>query len=243
MPASDRAYPSVWAKPRRKERSTLTREQIVRQALELLDTEGIDALSMRKLAARLEAGTTSLYWHVANRDELIELVVDEIYGELEAPEEGAFSADWQDDVRRYAHSVRASVLRHPWVVAVLDHLVAGYPGPNAQALAERMLGVFAGAGFDIAEAERAFGTLSSFLIGTAMAEAAWTNWLARRGQTVEEWTAESMRAAADTPEEHERLHAVLANYEGKDAQQSVDEDFTYGLDRVLDGLQARLDAR
>jgi AcrR family transcriptional regulator len=240
MPASDRAYPSVWAKPPRKARSTLTREQIVRSALELLDAEGIEALSMRKLAARLETGATTLYWHVANRDELIELVVNEVYGELEVPDSDA--DDWQDATRRFARSVRAAALRHRWTVAVLDHLVAAHPGPNLRAASERMLAVFEAGGFALPEAERALGTISSYVLGQALSEAAWHNWLERHGQTQQEWAEEAMRAATEITEEHERLRAVVASYEGKDPQKALDEDFDYGLDRILDGLRARLDA-
>jgi AcrR family transcriptional regulator len=238
MPASDdRTYPSVWARPpRRKERSTLTREQIVRQALELLDAEGIEALSMRKLAARLESGTTSLYWHVANRDELIELVVNEVYGEIEVPD----TDDWQEATRAFAQNLRAGVHRHPWTAAVLEHLVAAYPGPNLNALTERMLAVLEAAGFDLREAERALSALSAYVAGMAMSEAAWHTWIARRGLTPQEWADQLVGDAEQATEGHERLQAVVASYQGEDPEQAVDDDFAYGLDRFLDGLQSRL---
>lgn len=238
MPADDRAYPSVWARPPRQERSTLTREQIVRHALELLDTEGIDALSMRKLAARLEAGTTSLYWHVANRDELIELVVNEVYGELDLPDSA--SVDWREATTRFADSMRAAALRHRWTPAVLDHLVAGYPGPNLKTAVERMLAVFENAGFQLPEAERALSTISAYVLGMALSEAALRNWLDRHGQTPLEWAEDAWRSAQDLTEEHERLRSVMASYEGKDPEQATDEDFHFGLDLILDGFQARL---
>jgi len=241
MPASDRSYPSVWARPRRKERSTLTREQIVAEALRLLDSEGIEALSMRKLAAGLGAGATSLYWHVANRDELIELVIDEIYGEVDVPD-AVEAHDWQAATRRFAHSMRSAILRHRWVVSVLDHLVAAYVGPNLTEATERMLAVFEAAGFELAEAERALNTVAAYVTGVAMGEAAWHNWLARHGQTPTGWIEAGMRVAKEATEDYERLRTVIAGYEGKDPLKVMDDDFDYGLDRVLDGLQARLDA-
>jgi AcrR family transcriptional regulator len=245
MPASDRSYPSVWARPRRKERSTLTREQIVAEALRLLDTEGIEALSMRKLAAALDAGATSLYWHVANRDELIELVINEIYGELDVPDvpDVGEARDWQAATRRFAHSMRSTIVRHRWVVSVLDHLVVAYPGPNLAQASERMLGVFEAAGFELPEAERAFTTVAAYVTGIAMGEASWHSWLARRGQTQQEWMDDAMRVAKGITEDYERLRATVTSYEGKDPQKAMDEDFDYGLDRVLDGLQARLAAK
>jgi len=249
MPANDRSYPSVWARPRRKERSTLTREQIVTQALQLLDGEGIDALSMRKLAARLGAGTTSLYWHVANRDELIELVVDEVYGELDLPAVAADHAgepgepgDWQAGIRRYAHSIRSTTLRHPWLVSVVEQLVSSYLGPNLSRVSEQMLAVFEAAGFELREAERALSTLSSYVLGVATAEAAFRNWLARHGQTDAEWMVAAKDVAEETTEGYERLRQVVAAYENVDPQQSMDEDFEYGLGILLAGFQARLDA-
>jgi AcrR family transcriptional regulator len=241
MPASDRSYPSVWARPPRAGRSTLTREQIVAEALRLLDTEGIDALSMRKLGAGLGVGATSLYWHVANRDELIELVIDQMFGELDLPDAGE-ARHWRTAVEGYARSMRATALRHPWVVSVLGHMVAGYPGPNLTRSTEHMLGVLEVAGFPVREAERALTTVSSYVTGVAMSEAAWRNWLARHGQSQLEWADENLRAAEQATEGHPRLREVVTGYEGVDPQQSLDDDFDYGLARVLDGLQGRLDA-
>ena len=258
MSASEGSYPSVWLRPHREQRSTLTRAQIVAEALRLLDTEGSEALSMRKLAAALGVGATSLYWHVANRDELIELVVNEVYGELEAPEtpeeaggpgtHGAPGADgavrvpdWREATRRFAHSARKAVLCHRWVVSELGHVVAAYPGPNLARAVERMLAVFEAAGFPLDEAERALNTVSSYVIGIAMGEAAWLTWVDRTGQSQQDWHDQAMRDAEQLAAGHERLRATMASYADRQPQEAMDEDFEYGLERVLDGLQARLD--
>jgi AcrR family transcriptional regulator len=245
MTASEGAYPSVFVRPRRQPRSSLTREQIVTEALRLLDTEGVDALSMRKLAAGLGVGTTSLYWHVANRDELIDLVIDEVYGELELPrtdEARGGDDDWRDAARRLAHSIRSTTLRHPWVVSMLDRLVgATFLGPNLAKATERMFALFEGAGFELREAERALNTMISYVFGVAIGEAAWHNWLARHGKTAREWLDESRRMFDAAPTEGlERLRAMVDVYEGTDPEQISNEDFEYGLERVLDGLQVRL---
>jgi AcrR family transcriptional regulator len=241
MAASDRSYPSVWLRPRREPRSTLTRDQIVAEALRLLDAEGAEALSMRKLAAALGVGTTSLYWHVANRDELIELVANEIYGELDLPDAGEMH-DWRAATRRFAHSMRSGIVRHRWVVSELDHVVAAVPGPNLSQATESMLAVFEAAGFPLPEAERALNTVSAYVAGIALSEAALHGLLARHGQTPQEWLDDTMRGAEQITEDYERLHTTVTNYVGKDPQQAMDEDFEYGLERILDGLQARLDA-
>lgn len=251
MSASDGSYPSVWLRPHREQRSTLTRAQIVAEALRLLDTEGSEALSMRKLAAALGVGATSLYWHVANRDELIELVVNEVYGELEAPEApeeaggpaaGGGVPDWREATRRFARSARNAVLCHRWVVSELGHLVAAYPGPNLARATERMLAVLEAAGFPLPEAERALNTLSSYVIGIAMGEAAWHTWVDRAGQSQQDGHDQAMRDAEELATGHERLRATMASYADRDPQKTMDEDFEYGLERVLDGLRSRLDS-
>ena len=239
MPASEPSYPSVWLRPRREPRSALTRDRIVAEALRLLDTEGAEALSMRKLAAALGVGTTSLYWHVANRDELIELVVNEINAEVEVPAAGEVP-DWREATRRYARSVRSGIVRHRWVVSELAHLVAAVPGPNLTRTTERMLAVFEAAGFPLPEAESALNTVSAYVAGIALSEAALRGMLARQGQSPQDWLDEMMRASEDVTEGHERLRTLTDGYAGLDPEQAMDDDFEYGLERVLDGLQARL---
>ncbi|WP_436850219.1 TetR/AcrR family transcriptional regulator [Streptomyces monashensis] len=85
MPNDEKPTASVWTRPRPRQRGHLTREQIVAEAIRLLDAEGVEELSVRKLGTRLGTAATSLYQHVANKDELIELVVEDIYGEPDVP--------------------------------------------------------------------------------------------------------------------------------------------------------------
>lgn len=240
---ADSSYSSVWAKPAAEGRSTLTREQIVAGAIELLDEEGIDGLSMRNLAARLDVGATTLYWHVDNRRELIALVVNEVYGEIEPPD-GDHAADWRRATSRFAHDVRAAILRHPWTVAVLDHLVGDSFAPNLVRLTEQMLVLLERAGFELREAERALSTVSGYVLGTALTEAAWRGAVYRSGAGAEALAAETRRLAETATENAPRLRELFATYQ--DVYQDIDvdaataEDFDYGLERVLDGLQTRL---
>ncbi len=242
MPASDRPYTSVWARPPRKERSTLSRERIVTEAVRLLDGEGIGALSMRKLAARLGAGATSIYWHVANRDELIELVIDEVYGEVEIPDVEDDGGDWRAATRRIAHSMRGAIAHHPWLVSVLDHLVAGLGGPNALRLTERLLALFEGVGFSLREAERALNTMAAYVIGVAVSEAAWHTATSHHAGNEREWIAETQRVAEEATKDYPRLRELVAHYQDVDVRGVMDEDFDYGLERILDGIGVRLDA-
>jgi AcrR family transcriptional regulator len=241
MPSSERTYQSVWARPPRKERPGLSREQIVTEALRILDADGIDALSMRNLSAALGVGTTSLYWHVTNRDELLELVIDRVHSELHLPPFGE-GTDWKVAVRQFADSVRATGLRHTWLVSTFEQMVAAFMGPNQIRVGEHMIKLFGQAGFPSGEADRAFSTVTSYVTGVAMAEAAWHSLLARRGLSHQDWADEAVAAANQASDGRPVLQEVMENYKDKDPRQAMDEDFADALDRILDGLQARLDS-
>jgi hypothetical protein len=106
-----------------------------------------------------------------------------------------------------------------------------------------MLGLLDTAGFPLPEADRALNTVTAYAIDIAMGEAAWHNWLTRHDQTQQDWIDHAMSVAEEaTTEDYPRLRTVVAGYAGKEPQRAMDDDFDYGLERVLDGLQARLDA-
>ncbi len=245
MPASERttrsAQPvaSVWTRPRPKQREQLSREQIVAEAVRLLDGDGIESLSMRKLGTRLGAGATSLYRHVANKDELIELVVDEIYGELEVPSVTG-ELCWREAAVRSAYSVRAMAIRHPWMASVLGQVGLVHLGPNVLRMTERLADVIASAGFTAEEADLALSAVFSYVIGYATSEAAQLSLIARSGMTEQEWMASLTDVAAAATEELPRLREGHDNHRGRTAEQIRGEKFDYGLQRVLDGLEFRL---
>ncbi|MEU7131973.1 TetR/AcrR family transcriptional regulator [Streptomyces sp. NPDC046261] len=239
MTADDQPIPSVWTRPPRgrREQPALSRDQIVAEAIQLLDAEGLEALSMRKLGTRLGAGATSLYRHVANKDELIELVLDEVYGELHLPAD-AGEADWREVTAESAHAMRAMILRHPWLASVLSQVGTAYLGPNLMRLSEDMLTLLESAGFTLKEGENAMTTVFSYVIGITSAEAAMLTTLTRNGRTENEWAQQMIPAAQQAVASYPRLSALYAEYAGKDPKQTRDEDFTRGLDRILDGLAA-----
>ncbi|WP_405613296.1 TetR/AcrR family transcriptional regulator [Streptomyces sp. NBC_01508] len=242
MPADEKPTASVWTRPRRTQREQLTREQIVAAAIELLDAEGIDALSMRKLGTRLDAAATSLYRHVANKDELIELVVDDVYGELEVPAV-AGRTQWRAAVTRTATGLRAMSLRHPWIAPELGQVGLVHIGPNAMRMASGLLAQFEAAGFPTDEKNQAAGTLTAYVIGIATSEAAYLSLIARSGKTEQEWVAGLRPAFDEATRQHPRLREGSSAQQDVHPQQIRDDDFAYGLDRVLDGLTARLDLR
>ncbi|MEV5572232.1 TetR/AcrR family transcriptional regulator [Spirillospora sp. NPDC052269] len=240
MATEGRPIPSVWTRPRpqRREQPALSREQIVAAALELLDAEGIDALSMRKLGTRLNAGATSMYTHVANKDELLELVVDEVYGEIELPVPDD-PADWQDAMSRCARSLRAAFLRHPWAVSVLGETGLAYLGPNVLRLMESLLAVLEDGGLELAAAEQAVHTVIAYVVGVSTSESATLRTLARSGRTQAEWAESLLPAAEEATRAYPRLHRIYAERREQDTRAVRDDDFTVGLECVLQGVAQR----
>ncbi|MFC4907433.1 TetR/AcrR family transcriptional regulator [Actinomadura gamaensis] len=251
MPTERQPIPSVWTRPRprRREQPALSREQIVAAALELLDAEGLDALSMRRLGTRLNAGATSMYTHVANKDELLELVVDEVYGEIELPtppgdSDGSLgssgSEDWQAAVARCARGLRAAFLRHPWAVSVLGETGFAYLGPNVLRLMESLLTVLEDGGLDLAAAEKAVHTVVAYVVGVATSESATLRTLARSGHSPEEWAEGLLPAAEEATRGYPRLHKIYAAQSADVTRTVRDDDFEIGLECVLQGIAQRL---
>src|SRR3954464_16058522 len=131
MPADDRPPLLVWERPepaRRPAPSPLSRDAIVRAAIGLADADGLTAVSLRKVGAALDAGPMRLYGYVSTKQELLDLMVDAVYGEISPPEPGG---DWRPALRTLAEQLRAAALRHEWFVELLGG--APPPGPNGPA--------------------------------------------------------------------------------------------------------------
>ncbi|MER6944595.1 TetR/AcrR family transcriptional regulator C-terminal domain-containing protein [Nonomuraea sp. NPDC000554] len=226
-------FSSVWLREPRKATSPgRSREEIVSAALELLDSEGLSGLSMRKLGAKLDAGATSLYWYVANKDELLELAYDEVFGEMIVP--APETVGWRDAASAVAYSMRQVILRHPWTADLIGRLAA--LGPNALRVTDQMRRSFSLAGFEGIEIDYANATLTAYVFGMTIPEVAWNNSVAQ-GQIDESSLRESVeRLVADYPDLRERVTASA--YQDPQAVRAMCFDF--GLVSVLDGLEARL---
>lgn len=239
MPQEKPQVGSVWTRPRRgREQPALTREQIVAEAVRLLDAEGMEALSMRTLGARLNAGATSLYRHVANRDELIELVVDEVYGEVQVPEI-TDPAQWRSATEEFAASFRAMILGHPWMASTLGQVGLSYLGPNVMRMTDRSAGLFEAGGFAPAETGDAIGAITNYVVGMGITEAAWLSLLARSGQTEQELTDTLRPAVEAASKDYPRLQDSNTETNWTDPAEVRERKFSYGLQRLLDGLESR----
>jgi AcrR family transcriptional regulator len=231
---------SVWTRPPRAKRDqpTLDREQIVDAAVELLDAEGLDGLSMRRLGTKLNSGATTVYWHVANKDELLELALDRAMAEVTVPspdEDG-----WRAAATAFAHSLRAMIHRHPWTVTLFGS--APMIGPNSTRMVDRLLTVFTRAGFSGLGLEYAWSLLNDWVVGAAGSEAIW-----KRTNPDFSWS-DWAEVSAPYLEQTAKSHPQVVDHQREvwssgDWERVLDEKFAFGLDCLLDGVAARLPGR
>ena len=199
---------------------------------------------MRRIARELRAGAMSLYWHVGSKEELLDLMLESIEAEVEVPEP---SGDWRADLKVFAHRIRAAMSRHRWA----REFIGGRPpsGPSDARNLERLLGILAGLGLEVRLTIDIMMTVTTYVMGAVMREAQEIRGrrdqeLAEANLTEEEIRAERERyrkwfeASGDYP----RIARLMEEGVDPDDPATGDERFEFGLDCVLDGIAARLQA-
>jgi AcrR family transcriptional regulator len=146
-------------------RPGLTRAWITEVALALADAGGVERLSMRAVAKELGVEAMSLYNHVRNKNDLLDAVVDTVVGRIDLP---CIGGDWQDELRRRAHSMRTVFLAHPWAPPLIVGRIN--VGPNMLALNDATLGCLHVAGFSYVQADHAMNALDSLIYGFHLLE-------------------------------------------------------------------------
>ncbi|WP_116375136.1 TetR/AcrR family transcriptional regulator [Mycobacterium sp. MFM001] len=194
-------------------------DRIVDTALQIVDEEGADALSMRTLAQRLESGTATLYRHFANRSELIAQVVDRVFGDVEFSAEDLAGRGWQPACESFARAMFEVFRRHPNVTPLLSEQAP--IGPNAMAQRERLLAVLLDNGFTPQLAARSYATVSRYVLGFAMQLA---------GHEFDDAKLTGHLATLDPQEFPATL--TVADY----LPVPLDEEFALGLKLIVDGL-------
>ena len=144
----------------------LSKQRVVVEAVRLADREGVHGLSMRRLADALGAGVMSLYYHVANKEELLDAMIDVVFEEIELPPE---ETDWQLAMRRTAVSTRQVLARHPWANGLMESRTS--PGPANLRHHEAVTACLRRAGFPVLMATHANWLLDSYVYGFALQEA------------------------------------------------------------------------
>lgn len=206
----------------------LGRDEIVRAAIGLLESGGLDGFSMRKLAVTLDVKSPSLYWHVKSKDELFDLIIDTVFGYCPLP--GDEDVPWQKRVEDIGVTWRRVLLDHPAAALLLPGRVPN--GPNATRLADHVVGILLRAGFDAKAASFGYLTLHFYVTGFACLEVAYLA------------TAEGVTMLDD----HKVLLAGLpaadfpniAAVAGEMFAGHLTERFTWGLGGILDKLAREL---
>ncbi|MEU3984549.1 TetR/AcrR family transcriptional regulator [Streptomyces sp. NPDC026672] len=229
----DRA--SVWERlerPAPAPRTTLTPLRIAAAAVGIADAEGLDAVTMRRLATELGVAPMAAYRYVTGKDELLELMVDFVYAELELPDG---TEGWRVTMRSVALRIREALLRHSWVTRATWCA----PTPNQLAVPEAALTALDGLGLDADTAMAAYSTLIAYVQGAVDTEIGLTQMLRVRGwstrQEARSGLASQMAWLMSTGR-FPRYARYIGEAERKDDQQW---QFETGLDSVLDGIAAR----
>ena len=230
----------IWARPTRGARGpqpTHTRDDLAAAAVRLADAEGIDAVTIRRVAAELGAAPTALYRYVSRKGELFELMVDAVIGEESPPEH---SGDWRTDLRVIAENTRAGALRHPWLPPLATGRLS--LGPNMLRWLEFSSGVFAGHDLRADEILLNLDTLTAFVGGHVMQALAEIDVARRSGLNHEQWQAAqgAYGESIITGGQYPHLARIMVEAEGPHARDRLERSFRLGLERILDGIATSL---
>lgn len=210
----------------RRPRIPLTRERALATAMRLADAEGLEALTMRRLAKELGVEAMSLYHHVANKDDILDGMADIVFSEIALP---SHDVDWQAAMRQRAASQRAALLRHPWALSILESRSS--PGPATLRHHDAVLGRCRAAGFSVAMSAHAFSLIDSFIYGFVLQEIK----LPFQDDNLEEQVEEIMGDLS--PDQYPHLTELTVEHVMQEGY-SYGAEFDFGLAIVLTGLEA-----
>jgi len=208
-------------------RAPLSRQRALTTAVALADKEGIGSLTMRRLARELGVEAMSLYHHVANKDDILDGMVDTVFSEIDLPSDGS---EWKAAMRQRATSARAALTRHPWAIGLMDSRIS--PGPATLRHHNAVLASCRRAGFSVQLSAHAFSLLDSYLYGFVLQE---VNMPFDASADLEEVVETMMPPfpAGDYP----YLVELTTDYILQPGY-SFGNEFEYGLDLILDSLAA-----
>lgn len=215
-------------------RTPLNRERLLRAAIALADERGAEELTMRKLAKELGVEAMSLYNHVANKDDLLDGMIDIVFSEIEAPAAGG---DWKAELRKRAVSTRDALNRHPWAIGEMEG--RGNHGPSNLHLHNAVLGCLRGAGFSIEMTVHAMSVQDAYIYGFALQQSDMSP------ETPEDFAAVAQRQMVDYAgalADYPHLVEVVGGYVAE-AGYDYEAEFLFGLDVILDRLEQLLSQR
>jgi AcrR family transcriptional regulator len=207
-------------------RQRLTRERVLQAAVNLADREGMESLSMRRLGQELGVEAMSLYNHVRNKDDVLDGMVDIVFGEVDLPGDGGH---WKTTMRHRAISARQALRRHPWAIGLMES--RAQPGPASLRHHNAMLGSLREAGFSVEVAGHAYSILDSYIYGFTLNERSLPS------ETAEEFAEAGRNFLRELPaNEYPYLIEFLIERAMKPGYRYGDE-FEFGLELILDALE------
>jgi AcrR family transcriptional regulator len=206
-----------------------TRERVLRAAIDLADERGIESLSMRRLSQELGGAPMSLYNHVANKEDLLDGMIDVVFSEIElSSEEGS----WKTAMRQRAISIRTVMSRHPWAIGLMESRTS--PGPATLRHHDAVIGSLRDAGFSVELAAHAFSALDSYIYGFAMGRLPF--------HTPEETSALAQAMLATFPVDRYPHLAELTIEHVLQPGYDPGNEYEFGLDLILDGFERTREA-
>jgi AcrR family transcriptional regulator len=217
------------AEPNAKRRIPLNRGRVLRAAIALADEAGVESLTMRKLAKELGVEAMSLYNHVANKDDLLDGIVEIVFSEIELPPTGV---DWKTAMRQRAISTRQALSRHRWAIGLMESRMR--PGPANIRLHDSVLGCLRQAGFSVEMAVHAYSLQDSYIYGFALQERGFA--LQRDSLPADEQSLAEVMLRQLPADEYPYIAETVSGYVTGSGFELADE-FGFGLDLILDGLE------
>lgn len=248
VPAADRTkhstVTSVWLEDRARRRrradqpSGLDRDKIIAVTVRMLDADGLAKLSMRRLAGEIGVTAMSVYWYVDTKDELLELALDSVFGELRLPDPEAGGADWRDQLRELATAYRELIVSHPWAPSLIGTYLN--IGPNSVAFSSTVQKVVRNTGLPLNWQSAALHAVFQFVYGVGTVEGQFRKRCADAGMTTDEYFASAMGATRDVPALDEMLRGaeeIMQARGGDTVDEMFDRDFRFALDIVITGIE------
>jgi AcrR family transcriptional regulator len=211
-------------------RLRLSRERVLRGAMAIADAGGIGSLTIRSLAQSLGVKPMSVYYYVANKDEILDGIIDLVFGEIQLPSP---DGHWRSEIRRRADSVRRALGAHPWAIGLMESRTS--PGSATLRHHDAVIATLRGAGFAPALTAHAYALLDSFVYGFALQEAG----LPFTGTDTVASVAEPIMDSL-TGDEYPHLVAMATDHYLQPGYDFGDE-FAWGLELILDALARRLE--
>jgi AcrR family transcriptional regulator len=206
-------------------REPLSRNRVLEAAVALADETGLERFSMRGLAQELGVVPMALYKHVANKDQLLDGMVDLVFGEIELPPE---DLDWRSAMRRRALSAREALRRHPWAIGMMESRA---PGPANLRNHDAVMGCLRRAGFPFEQAIHAYSVQDAYIYGSALQE--------------RDLALDTPDSAGEAAQRRAKTVGALKNYPhlleitSRLPESGYDSaaEFAWGLDLILEGLE------